>query len=232
MKPYYSDKYVQIFHGDCRDILPSLEPVDLVLTDPPYGIDMASGFSGCVGFKGKGSPIERRQYPDTWDKLRPDEDTIKLILHTGKEAIVFGGNHMADILPVSSHWIVWDKLNTMPSFGDCELLWTNIDRKSVKRYIVEWNGLIGKEETRYHPTQKPVKLISLLIADYSKENALILDPFLGSGTTAYCAKKLQRRCIGIEIEEKYCEIAARRCQQEVMVLDIPAQPIEKQPELL
>jgi site-specific DNA-methyltransferase (adenine-specific) len=79
---------------------------------------------------------------------------------------------------------------------------------------------LGKESWRWHPTQKPIKLVAKLIASYSEPNALILDPFLGSGTTAYCAKKLGRKCIGIEIEEKYCEIAAKRCSQTVMNLEV------------
>ena len=81
--------------------------------------------------------------------------------------------------------------------------------------------MIAKGEERFdHPTQKPNQIIAHLIARYSKPNDLILDPFLGSGTTAYCAKKLNRRCIGIEIEEKYCEIAANRCRQMVMELNV------------
>jgi len=216
MKPYYQDKWVTIYHGDCREILPQLDvKVDLVLTDPPYGIEMSKGFGGFGGF---GEPIARKQYPDSWDKERPSQELFNLILACSLKSIIFGGNYFADILPQSTHWLVWDKMNTMPTFGDCELIWTNIKRKSVKKYTFEWNGLLGKENYRYHPTQKPLGLISLILADYSQVGDLILDPFLGSGTTCYCAKKLNRYSIGIEIEEKYCEIAAKRCCQEVMEL--------------
>jgi len=218
MNPYYSDKWVTIYLGDCREILPQLDiKVDLVLTDPPYGIKMSQGFEGFGGF---GTPIARRQYPDVWDESRPTQPLFALIIDKGEHSIIFGGNYFADLLPQSTHWIVWDKLNTMPTFGDCELLWTNFERKSVKKYTFEWNGLLGKEVTRWHPTQKPDKLISKLVADYCKEGDLILDPFLGSGTTCYCAKKLNRYSIGIEIEEKYCEIATKRCSQGVMELKI------------
>jgi len=113
-----------------------------------------------------------------------------------------------------------DKLNTMPAFGDCELLWTNIKRNSVKKYTVQWNGLLGKEWKRYHPTQKPIKLIKRIVKDYSNENDLILDPFLGSGTTAVACKSLKRDFIGIEINPKYVEIANKRLkhvQQEMFV---------------
>ena len=120
---------------------------------------------------------------------------------------------------MSTHWVVWDKLNTMPSFGDCELIWTSSERKSVKKETIEYNGLLGKEEIRVHPTQKPVRLLRLLIADYSNSADTILDPFMGSGTTLRAAKDLRRKAIGIEIEEKYAEIAARRLEQEV--IDFP-----------
>ena len=220
-EPYYKDTWCAIYHGDCREILPSIpdKSIDLVLTDPPYGIKRDKGFEGFEGFGGFGPPIARRRYEqDNWDAERINATTIKDVLRVSKQAIIFGGNYYADILPQGKHWLAWDKLNTMPTFGDCELAWTNIPRNSVKKYTVEYNGLIGKEHDRKHPTQKPVKLFARILADYSSN--LILDPFLGSGTTAYCAKKLNRYCIGIEIEEKYCEIAAKRCCQSVMELNV------------
>jgi site-specific DNA-methyltransferase (adenine-specific)/modification methylase len=189
--------------------------VDLVLTDPPYGVKMSEGFEGFGGF---GAPIARRQYPDQWDESRPDPDTFKLILSKCENAIIFGGNFFADVLPQSKHWLVWDKLNTMPTFGDCELAWTNIDRKSVKKKVVEWNGLLGKERERFHPTQKPIELMIWCIEQYSKGGQIICDPFGGSGTTAKAAKNTGRKCILIEAEEKYCQIAVDRLRQQVLAL--------------
>lgn len=215
-KPYYEEEGITIFHGDCREILPHLPKVDLVLTDPPYGVKMSEGFEGFEGFGGFGVPIARRQYPDQWDEDRPHPDIFKLILARSDSAIIFGGNFFADILPRSRRWIVWDKLNTMPTFGDCELAWTNINRKSVKKKVVEWNGLLGKERERFHPTQKPVELMIWCIENYSKEGAVILDPYGGSGTTAKAAKATNRKCLLVEAEEKYCEIAVKRLRQEVL----------------
>ncbi len=212
---YYSDESTAIACGDCREILPHLPKVDLVLTDPPYGVKMSEGFGGFGGF---GEPIARRQYPDQWDTCRPGETTFRSILAKSQKAIIFGGNFFADILPASTHWLVWDKLNTMPTFGDCELAWTNIDRKSVKKKVVEWNGLLGKERERYHPTQKPIELMIWCIETYSKEGDTILDPFAGSGTTAVAAKATGRTCLLIEAEEKYCEIAVKRLAQAVLPL--------------
>ena len=167
---------------------------------------------------GTGKTIARKQYSDTWDTERPSKELFDAIINHCKRVIIFGGNFFADILPISSHWIVWDKLNTMPSFGDCELIYTSVDRKSVKKVTVEWNGLLGKEGARSHPTQKPLKLMVWFAKHYSDPKEIILDPFMGSGTTLRAAKDLGRKAIGIEIEEKYCEIAVRRLRQEVLAL--------------
>jgi site-specific DNA-methyltransferase (adenine-specific)/modification methylase len=214
MKPYYDKDGITIYNGDCLDVMQTLEPnsFDLVLTDPPYGIKMDKGFSGSDGFSGSGKPIKRREYLDNWDFERPNEKYFDLIQILGKKIIIAGGNFFADILPKSTHWIVWDKLNTMPSFGDCELFWTNLERKSVKKITLQYNGLLGKEKFRYHPTQKPVALMEYLIKTYTDQNDLILDPFMGSGTTLVAAKKLKRRAVGIELSEQYCQIAVNRLE--------------------
>lgn len=218
MKPYYQDKYATIYHGDCLELLPEMPKVDLVLTDPPYGVKRDKGFGGFGGF---GEPIARKRFADdSWDNDRPTKEYFELILKSCSLAIIWGGNFFADILPRSTHWISWDKLQTMPTFGDCELAWTSSKRKSVSKVIVEWNGLIGKEKFRGHPTQKPLQLLYWCVEGYSKVEQTILDPFMGSGTTLVAAKQLNRQAIGIEIEEKYCEIGAKRLSQEVLDLVI------------
>jgi len=214
MKPYYEHKGIVIYNCDCREILPTLEPVDLVLTDPPYGIKRDKGFEGFGGF---GAPIARRRFEDDeWDQERPAKEVFALLISLATSVLLFGGNFFADLLPQGKHWIVWNKLNTMPTFGDAELIWTNVDRNSVKIMEHEYNGLIGKEAWRAHPTQKPLSLLQKIIAKYSTESQTILDPFMGSGTTLRAAKDLGRKAIGIEIEERYCEIAAKRMAQEVL----------------
>jgi len=124
--------------------------------------------------------------------------------------IVFGGNYFADMLPASSHWIVWDKNNTMPTFGDCELAWTNSRRTSVKEYEVTYNGLIGKETERFHPAQKPVSLFAAIIGDYSADGEMVCDLFLGSGTTVVAAEQEGRICYGMELEPKYVAVTLER----------------------
>jgi hypothetical protein len=181
------------------------EKAQLMLTDPQYGIKMDKGFPESTSNRGVS-----RQYTDKWDQKRPEKNTFFLLLEKCIDAIIFGGNFFADILPISTHWLVWDKLQTMPTFSDCELAWTNIKRNSVKKYTVEYNGLIGKEKERFHPTQKPVKLFTELIKDYSKENDTILDPFSGSGTTMVASHQLDRKCYAMELEPKYCQVTIDR----------------------
>ena len=129
IKPYYETELGKLYHGDCLEIMAQISCVDLVLTDPPYGINRDGGFGGFGGF---GKPIARRQYTEKWDNERPSKKCFVILINKAKLSLIFGGNFFADLLPMSTHWIVWDKLNTMPTFGDCELIWTNSDRKSVK----------------------------------------------------------------------------------------------------
>ena len=180
------------------------EKADLCLTDPPYGVKRDKGFGGF------GTPIARRTYSDDWDAERPPQQAFDLILEYAKGVIIFGGNFFADMLPPSSHWLVWDKNNSMPTFGDCELAWTNSSRTSVKEYEFTYNGLIGKETERFHPTQKPVALIHEIAKDYTSDGESISDHYLGSGTTMLAAEQLNRRCFGMEISPKYCAVILQR----------------------
>jgi DNA modification methylase len=180
----------------------------LLFTDPPYGVDRGEGFGGFGGF---GKPIKRRQYEDgEWDKKRIGKDFFQNIDIISDNQIIFGGNFYTDYLPVSGHWIVWDKKQTMPTFGDCELAWTSIDRKSVKLYEVVFNGLIGKEKERFHPTQKPLKLILEIIKDYSKQDEIILDPFSGSGTMLIACEQAQRKAVCVELSPNYVDVIVQR----------------------
>jgi len=217
--PYYEKDGITIYCGDCRAILPTLPKVDLVLTDPPYGIKRDKGFGGAAPFGGgkSNTTIDRVRHDDDWDSDRPPADVLLAVVACAPLAILWGGNYFADILPRSTHWISWDKLQTMPTFGDCELAWTSSKRKSVKKVVVQWNGLLGKERVRCHPTQKPLELMEWCIVEYAEHGATILDPFMGSGTTLVAAKNLGRKAIGIEIEEKYCEIAVKRLAQGVLL---------------
>lgn len=213
--------------GDCLEVMKFLDPVDLVLTDPPYGIQADKGFGGFGGF---GAPIARRQYEGNWDDTRPEKAVFDAIIEAGDSAVIFGGNYFTDFLPVGRQWFVWDKKNTMPTFSDCELAWTNIDRKSVKLLTYEYNGLIGKREERVHPTQKPVEVMQWCI-QVAKNPQTILDPFMGSGTTLVACAKLGRKGIGIEIDPDYFDIACKRVEeayrQPDLFIEPPAKPVQE-----
>jgi len=221
-----------LYLGDCLEVMPTLGKVDAVVTDPPYGIGLAGGFSGAGGFS---KPIERRQYDGNWDDFAPDERYFNLIISLSNSILIWGGNYFTDKLPQGSFWLVWDKENTMPTFSDCELAWTNLDKKSVKRIVYRQNGCMSKEKERFHPTQKPVGVMKWCIEHLPKETQTILDPFMGSGTTGVACVKLGRKFIGIELDEKYFDIACKRIEEAYAQPDMfieAAKPKPKQGALI
>lgn len=208
MKPYYSENGITIYNGDCRDILPTIHKVDLVLTDPPYGIGESNERA-----LSRGKLANPRDYGTfDWDKKPIPQDLFNSVKCCASWACIWGGNYYQ--IDPSSCWLVWDKRNGTNDFADCELAWTNWP-KAVRMKSHLWNGMLRKDsETRFHPTQKPVDIMKWAI-DLAPTSQSIIDPFMGSGTTLRAAKDLGRKAIGIEIEEKYCEIAAKRLSQEV-----------------
>lgn len=202
-----------LIRGDALKVLSELEDenINLVLTDPPYGIDVGKMPLGLGG--GIAKSIDYGKY--TWDEIRLSEDYFKEIFRKSKNQIIFGGNYYTDCLPPRACWIVWDKKGDMPSidFADCELIWTSFNSPSrIFKYL--WRGMLQEDmkrkEKRLHPTQKPLPLMKWILNKYSDENDLILDPFLGSGTTMKACLELNRNCIGIEISKKYINIIKKR----------------------
>ena len=205
MTPYYETPLGKIYHGDCLTIMPMLEPVDLVLTDPPYGL--GENAHRVASRTKLAKTIDYGSFD--WDKKPADKEKIDLSISKAKNSIIWGGNYFH--LPPSRGWLVWDKLNS-GNFADAELAWTNL-KMSVRIFRHMWNGMIREERhyKRTHPAQKP---IALMIWCLEFCQGSVLDPFLGSGTTAIACERLNRRWIGIEIEEKYCEISAKRIEKE------------------
>lgn len=209
MKPYYDDgKGMVIYHGDCREILPTLPKVDLVLTDPPYGIGRDGGRPSTSKHGGR-KPYEFLG----WDSAAPEKEIFNLIFQCSDHQIIWGANYFPAHLRPSMGWLVWDKGQDICS-SDCELAFTSFER-ALRRIVLNRVELL-KDGTN-HPTQKPLKLITWCMS-FAPDAQTILDPFMGSGTTLRAAKDLGRKCIGIELEEKYCEIAAKRLSQEVFAL--------------
>ena len=232
MKPYYQDDSVTIYHGDCREILPLLGPVDLVLTDPPYGKQTHNGARTRIG---KIVHIENVPLIDfaatSVDNLR---EIFCSIVCSRWLVATMEWQHIAELeRNPPTGWVfirmgIWVKPNGAPQFsGDRPSMgWEGVGifhRNNVK---MRWNGG-GKRAvwtynaiTSDHPTEKPISLYREFVNLFSDLNGIILDPFMGSGTTLRAAKDLGRKAIGIEIEERYCEIAAKRMSQSVMELSI------------
>ena len=144
---------ITLLNCDCMEYM-ATQPdnaFDLAIVDPPYGVKRDKGFVGFGGFGGFGAPIARKQYKGNWDNERPCNEYFSDLLRVSKKQIIWGGNFFADQLPQGTHWIFWDKLNTMPTFGDGELAWTAFSKKSIKKVTIEYNGLLGRELTRIHP---------------------------------------------------------------------------------
>jgi len=199
-KPYYDHAGITIYNCDCREVLPFLDPVDLVLTDPPYGIGFASQPTNYQRAKG-------------FEKKSWDNEPVSLAILTHVRAIsldqcIWGGNYYA--LPPTRGWLAWYKRDGPESFGDFELAWTT--RDAVTRLLDHTISATNKERVG-HPTQKPLKLMTWCLG-FFPDAKTILDPFMGSGTTLVAAKLMGRKAIGIEIEEKYCEIAVERLAQD------------------
>jgi len=228
MTPYYSHAGIEIYHGDCREILPGLPKCDLLLTDPPYGISADAEMHKKGGQQYGKAAAPKRVYADTsWDSAPADTGLLlSMIAHT-RFAIIFGGNYFG--LPATRCVLVWDKENGGNAFADAELAWSNLDKPvRIKRHM--WNGMLreGAEARFEHPTQKPVEVMQWCITQAPADCRTILDPFMGSGSTLVAAKNLGRRAIGIEREEKYCELSAKRLSQEVF--EFPAQSLMPQQE--
>ena len=216
MTPYYERDGVAVYNADCRDALPGIDPanVGLVLTDPPYGVNERTDRKS----KGRGNATEANDFAPVYGDDAPFDPAHLLVF---PRAVLFGANYYADKLPTSAAWLIWDKRDGLTTSkrvigfddnADAELAWTNL-RGPARIISHRWKGMLKaseQDEKRLHPTQKPIVLMAQIIEAFSKPGDLILDPYAGSGPTLIAAWLLGRRAIGIEIEEVYCEVIAKR----------------------
>lgn len=210
MKPYYEQDGVALYHADCRDVLPLLSGVDVIITDPPYGID----FKATEQAYASGAVDHARIAGDTGMDLR-------FLLNRPERMVVFGASNFPEQLPHAGRWICWDK-RTNADIDRCpgspfELAWSNAKSGYYRMYRVLHVGYTNANnpgKRRSHPTEKPIGLLRMIMGD--EPDGLVLDPFSGVGTTLVAAKLEGRKAIGIEIEERYCEIAAKRLAQGVL----------------
>ncbi len=202
-----------LYHGDCLEILPGLDRVDAVVTDPPYGIDI--GGSGTIGGSGV---VEVKDYGRSdWDINGMTSEQWSAIQDKSDYWIVWGGNYLAGVMGPSAGVLAWDKKcqnGWDDTFSELEFAWTNIFTRA-KGFRHLWAGALRASEkganVRRHPTQKPISLMEWCVT-LSGVNGTILDPFMGSGTTGVACANLGRKFIGIEIERKYFDIACERIE--------------------
>jgi DNA modification methylase len=189
-----------LYLGDCLEILPTLDKVDAVITDPPYGI----GKDGQKRTTGGHGGRKAHEFMG-WDSERPSAEAFALMLSVAPKHVIWGGNYFADLLPPTGKWFVWDKGQRINQ-SDGELAWTH-EQGALRICTINRVELLldGTE----HPTQKPVKLMTWCISQIGNPQS-VLDPFMGSGTTGVACANLGRKFIGIEIEPKYFDIACER----------------------
>ncbi len=177
---------------------------DLLLTDPPYGIDYgrAGGFSASHGWGKWRENVE-------WDKERPSLETIEAAISNAEESIIWGGNYFTDYLPPSMGWLIWDKGQRNFSLADCEMAWRSV-RKAAR--VLTYSRAKALQDGKQHPTQKPIALMAWCI-EQANTPQTIYDPFLGSGTTLIAAEQLGRKCYGMEISPAYCDVIVQRWEK-------------------
>lgn len=196
----------RLYLGDCREILPALGPVDAVVTDPPYGIGESAAKN-----RTRSNIASATDYgDDDWDREPAPAEVIRWIRANSSWQIVFGGNYFE--LPPTSCWLVWDKEST-GDYADAELAWTNLAKAvRLKRHM--WNGMLRKDrEPRFHLTQKPLAVMEWCLSHLPGGATLILDPFMGSGTTGVACARRGLAFIGIERSPKHFATACRRIEE-------------------
>ena len=198
MRPYYEQDGITIYHGDCREVVPTLQCVDLVLTDPPY--------PDCF--------VEEYRYFDGILDVIDEMSCRQLVCWSGRAAfpLVYSAVHIWNKNP-SNHGAQYERVFERNG---------GAHQKVFTYYMV--NSTVAASMTgdvlNEHPSQKPIRLITALLAHGG--GTMILDPFMGSGTMLEAAKRGRLKAIGIELEEKYCEIAAKRLSQGALNLEMPA----------
>ena len=203
MKPTEIIGNCSLWLGDCREILPTLPKVDLVLTDPPYGIgdkwDKAGGFASCGGKLWDGNA--------GWDSSAPDKSVIDACVSASSMSIIWGGNYFD--LPPSRGYLVWDKMQTGFSLADSEIAWVS---KPITPRTFRFARAQLASEGKIHPTQKPLSLMEWCINLAPKNTLTVADPFMGSGTTGVACANMGKTFYGIEREPKYFDIACKRIE--------------------
>lgn len=193
-----------VYNCDCLELMQEMEKqgivADWLIADPPYGINVNNNMGRRKGDK---NSEYKKAY---WDNERLTKEYFDLMFKVSKNQIIWGGNYYTDYLEPSPCWVIWDKLfSDEVSFAQVEMAWTN-QKTSAKKI----SCFVNSSEKRIHPTQKPLKVIEFCINKFTQPNDLILDPFMGSFTTAVACHKTGRRYIGAELDKEYFEKGTER----------------------
>lgn len=226
MRPYYSDNDCVIWHADCRDVLADLEVVDCIITDPPYGIPQGAAFKRGSRISDEGDARHNKSVAG-WRELADVSDGGYIVefcrRHPEALEMIFAEHRKAGWTPwhtfafVKESTIGWTPRPNLISAWELAIIsyvgkrnWYG-DNRTADRWIGRTPNQLRKG---LHPTEKPIELMSILVQTFTEQSHIIVDPFCGSGSTLRAAKDSGRYSVGIEIEEKYCEIAANRMSQE------------------
>jgi site-specific DNA-methyltransferase (adenine-specific) len=216
-KQEFLNGQIVLFNGDCLDVMRNLKDkeIDLVLTDPPYG----GGCDAGVGGRFEKYEIKATRTGGTWANkyeskvkhwdIAPEQEIFDEIFRISKEQIIWGGNYFS--LPPTRCFLIWKKLTISENFSMAmaEYAWTSFNKNAK---LFEY---APQDSSRFHPTQKPVALMNWCLNNYSQENDLIFDGFLGSGTTAISCIKTKRRLIGCELDNEYFDKMCKRIEEEL-----------------
>jgi site-specific DNA-methyltransferase (adenine-specific) len=206
---------------DCMDMMKEFPDkyFDLVISDPPYGINHAE-IAGKQSNKqyGKSAAPKKEYIAKDWDKKSPEKEYFIELFRVSKNQIIWGANYMTSHLPPSMGWIFWDKDNGTNGFSDGELAFSSFDR-ALRKYKYTWMGMIQgdmkNKECRIHPTQKPVALYRWLLKNYAKEGDKILDTHLGSGSIAIACHQMGFDLTASELDKDYFDAKKKRVDAEI-----------------
>lgn len=201
-------KDIQLIHGDSLQALKGYgeNHFDWAIIDPPYGI--GAGVSKTGGASKHNSMSRMKNNSHIYDDIKPEREFFNELLRVSKNQIIFGGNYFADMLPATRCFIVWDKMNYLPSMSQIELAWTSENRHSE---LVKINS---NQNDRFHISQKPIALYEWCLDKFTSEGDLILDTHLGSGSIAIACHYMKRKLIAYEIDAEYYEKACKRFKEQ------------------
>ena len=222
-KVIFKTKRVVVIHGDSVPLIPMLrkKKVTAIIADPPYGI----GHDFNHAKRGWSTVCKGNDFGVVENDDKPFDPTSWVDF---AKVVLFGANNFCSRLPQSNGWIVWDKTGhgrviSKQGIGDAELAWTKGCTGAVRVYNQLWQGMCkeGEEKIRVYPSQKPIGLFYWIIRRFTKPEDIICDPYMGSGTTLLAALKAGRRCIGIDINSKACDIAVERLRDSDWAHSLP-----------